>query len=160
MVRSGRDQDDIARLQGNGRRVGGDEPAAASEDHVETAPGQAGGPHTPRTRLPESSDGFSSDPEAGDRNTGMRDCIVVGAGAAYLSAASHSPGPGEAPWSSTAGQQCNLAAAGIGGLLGHDRRPPAELYAAGRAELMAYPSVELHRGGSPMACGRTTEASL
>jgi thioredoxin reductase len=45
-----------------------------------------------------------------------------------------------------AGGQSNLAAHGIGGLLGHDGRPPAALYAAGREELAAYPTVEVRAG--------------
>jgi thioredoxin reductase len=45
-----------------------------------------------------------------------------------------------------AGHQSNLAAHGIGGLLGHDGRSPAELYAIGRRELTAYPSVEVRTG--------------
>jgi thioredoxin reductase len=44
------------------------------------------------------------------------------------------------------GEPSNLVAGTIGGLLGHDRRRPAELYAAGRDELSAYPSVELCQG--------------
>ncbi|HWT94937.1 MAG TPA: NAD(P)/FAD-dependent oxidoreductase, partial [Solirubrobacteraceae bacterium] len=35
---------------------------------------------------------------------------------------------------------------GIGGLLGHDGRPPAELYALGREELATYPSVTVRDG--------------
>jgi thioredoxin reductase len=42
-----------------------------------------------------------------------------------------------------AGNQSNLPAHGIGGLLGHDGRPPAELYAIGRAELGKYSTVEV-----------------
>ncbi len=42
-----------------------------------------------------------------------------------------------------AGEQSNQPASGIGGLLGHDGLPPGELYARGRAELAAYPSVEV-----------------
>ncbi|WP_280908658.1 MULTISPECIES: NAD(P)/FAD-dependent oxidoreductase [unclassified Streptomyces] len=76
----------------------------------------------------------------------MRDCIVVGAGAAGMSAALTLARARRNTLVIDAGQQSNLAAAGIGGLLGHDRRPPAEFYASGRAELMAYPSVELCRG--------------
>lgn len=34
----------------------------------------------------------------------------------------------------------------MGGLLGHDQRRPAELYATGRRELLAYPSVEFRNG--------------
>ena len=41
-----------------------------------------------------------------------------------------------------AGEQCNLPADGIGGLLGHDGVPPEDLYAKGREELARYPSVE------------------
>jgi thioredoxin reductase len=43
-------------------------------------------------------------------------------------------------------EQSNRASAVIGGLLGYDRRPPAELYAAGRTELASYPSVEYRHG--------------
>ncbi|GFG52383.1 pyridine nucleotide-disulfide oxidoreductase [Mycolicibacterium agri] len=45
-----------------------------------------------------------------------------------------------------ADQQSNRASKAIGGLLGFDQRPPAELYEAGRCELEAYPSVEYRRG--------------
>lgn len=45
-----------------------------------------------------------------------------------------------------AGGPSNGVADGIGGLLGHDGRPPAEVYAAGRIELRAYPTVELRSG--------------
>ena len=44
------------------------------------------------------------------------------------------------------GGQSNRDAHGIGGLLGHDGRPPAEFYAAGRDELAVYPTVELRSG--------------
>ncbi|PRC60342.1 NAD(P)/FAD-dependent oxidoreductase, partial [Mycobacterium sp. ITM-2017-0098] len=40
----------------------------------------------------------------------------------------------------------NLAAHGIGGLLGFDGVPPAQLYAQGRRELSSYPSVEIRDG--------------
>ncbi len=43
-------------------------------------------------------------------------------------------------------EQSNRASAVLGGLLGYDGRPPAELYAAGRRELAAYPSVEYRVG--------------
>jgi thioredoxin reductase len=45
-----------------------------------------------------------------------------------------------------ADEQSNRASSSIGGLLGYDQRPPAELYAAGRRELAAYPSVEYRHG--------------
>jgi thioredoxin reductase len=45
-----------------------------------------------------------------------------------------------------AGRQSNLAATGIRSLLGHDGQAPADYSVAGRSELLAYPSVDLHRG--------------
>jgi thioredoxin reductase len=85
------------------------------------------------------------------------DCIVVGGGAAGLSAALVLGRARRRTLVVDAGRQSNLAAAGIGGLLGHDGRPPAELYAAGRDELAAYPTVELRAGevvdGGPGAEG-------
>lgn len=74
------------------------------------------------------------------------DCVVVGGGAAGLSAALVLGRSRRRTLLVDEGKQSNLAAHGIGGLLGFDGRPPAELYAAGRAELAAYPSVELRRG--------------
>lgn len=71
------------------------------------------------------------------------ECIVVGGGAAGLSAALVLGRARRRTLVIDAGAQSNRASPGIGGLLGHDRRPPADLYAAGRAELAAYPSVEL-----------------
>lgn len=44
------------------------------------------------------------------------------------------------------GNQSNSAASGIGGLLGHDGRPPAQFYEMGRRELAAYPSVQIRTG--------------
>ena len=74
------------------------------------------------------------------------DCIVVGAGAAGLSAALVLGRARQRTLVVDAGRQSNLVAHGIGGLLGSDGRPPAELYAAGRDELAAYPTVELRSG--------------
>ena len=74
------------------------------------------------------------------------DCIVVGAGAAGLSAALVLGRARQRTLVVDAGGQSNRDAHGIGGLLGHDARPPAELYAAGRDELAAYPTVELRSG--------------
>jgi len=74
------------------------------------------------------------------------DCIVVGGGAAGLSAALVLGRARRRTLVVDAGRPSNLVAPGIGGLLGHDGRPPAELYAAGRAELEAYPSVEVVDG--------------
>jgi thioredoxin reductase len=74
------------------------------------------------------------------------DCIVVGAGAAGLSAALVLGRARRRTLVIDAGLPSNRHAHGIGGLLGHDGRAPRELYAAGRDELATYPSVELRTG--------------
>ena len=74
------------------------------------------------------------------------DCIVVGAGAAGLSAALVLGRARQRTLVVDSELQSNRDAHGIGGLLGHDARPPAELYSAGRDELAAYPTVELRSG--------------
>lgn len=74
------------------------------------------------------------------------DCIVVGGGAAGLSAALVLGRARRRTLVVDAGQQSNLAAHGIGGLLGQDGRPPADFYADGRAELAKYPTVEVRTG--------------
>jgi len=74
------------------------------------------------------------------------DCIVVGGGAAGLSAALVLGRARRRTLVVDAGEQSNRVAHGIGGLLGHDGRPPADLYAQGRRELAAYPSVEVLDG--------------
>jgi thioredoxin reductase len=74
------------------------------------------------------------------------DCIVVGGGAAGLSAALVLGRARKRTLLVDAGEPSNRFAHGIGGLLGHDGRPPADLYAAGRNELAHYPSVEVLNG--------------
>ena len=74
------------------------------------------------------------------------DCIVVGGGAAGLSAALVLGRARRRTLVVDAGAPSNRFAHGIGGLLGFDGRPPAELYATGREELRAYPSVEVRAG--------------
>jgi len=74
------------------------------------------------------------------------DCVVVGGGAAGLSAALVLGRARRRTLVVDAGRQSNLPAHGIGGLLGHDGKPPAELYATGRAELETYPTVEVRTG--------------
>ena len=74
------------------------------------------------------------------------DCIVVGGGAAGLSAALVLGRARRRTLLVDAGAPSNRVAHGIGGQLGYDGRPPAELYAAGAAELAAYPSVERRAG--------------
>jgi thioredoxin reductase len=74
------------------------------------------------------------------------DCIVVGGGAAGLSAALVLGRARRRTLVVDAEGQSNRVADGIGGLLGHDTRPPVDFYAAGREEVAAYPSVELRLG--------------
>lgn len=74
------------------------------------------------------------------------DCVVAGGGAAGLSAALVLGRARRRTLVVDAGNQSNLAAHDIGGLLGHDGRAPAQLYEAGRAELATYPTVEVRRG--------------
>ncbi len=87
------------------------------------------------------------------------DCIVVGGGAAGLSAALVLGRARQRTLVIDAGRQSNGVAHGIGGLLGNDGRPPAEFYATGRAELGAYPTVEL-RSGEVVAGERHDEGFL
>jgi len=72
------------------------------------------------------------------------ECIVVGGGAAGLSAALLLGRARRRTLVLDAGEQSNLPAHGIGGLLGHDGRPPAELYRIGGEELARY-GVEVRR---------------
>lgn len=74
------------------------------------------------------------------------DCIVVGGGAAGLSAALVLGRARRRTLVVDAGRPSNAVAHGIGGLLGHDGRPPAELYELGRGELASYPTVEVRPG--------------
>jgi thioredoxin reductase len=74
------------------------------------------------------------------------DCIIVGGGAAGLSAGLVLGRARRRTLLVDAGAQSNLPAHGIGGLLGHDGRSPAELYETGRRELSVYPGVEVRTG--------------
>jgi thioredoxin reductase len=89
------------------------------------------------------------------------ECVIVGGGAAGLSAALVLGRARRDTLMIDAAQQSNRAAAAIGGLLGHDQRPPADLYARGRLELTSYPTVEYHRnyvrGGAPVDSGYALE---
>lgn len=97
------------------------------------------------------------------------DCVVIGGGAAGLSAALVLGRARMRTLVVDAGAQSNLAAHGIGGLLGFDGVPPAQLYARGRDEVTRYPSVEVldgevasvtaHEGGFTvgLAGGRAVE---
>ncbi|MDQ2699743.1 MAG: NAD(P)/FAD-dependent oxidoreductase, partial [Actinomycetota bacterium] len=70
------------------------------------------------------------------------DCVVIGGGAAGLSAALVLGRARRQTLVIDAGDQSNLSAHGIGGLLGHDGRSPVEFYEMARRELESYPSVE------------------
>jgi thioredoxin reductase len=93
-----------------------------------------------------------------DHNGTPWDCVVVGGGAAGLSAALVLGRGRRRTLVVDAGRPSNGVAHGVGGLLGHDRRPPAELYAAGRAELATYPSVEVREG--EVIAGARSEAGF
>lgn len=73
------------------------------------------------------------------------ECVVVGGGAAGLSAALVLGRARRRTLVLDADEQSNRAASAIGGLLGHDGRPPEQLYAMGRDELSRYPTVEYRR---------------
>jgi thioredoxin reductase len=85
------------------------------------------------------------------------DCVIVGGGAAGLSAALVLGRARRRTLVIDASQQSNRVAHGIGGLLGWDGRPPADLYAHGRTELAAYPTVEV-RDGSVTDIERVADA--
>jgi len=76
----------------------------------------------------------------------IADCVIVGGGAAGLSAALVLGRARRRVLLVDAGEPSNAVSHGIGGLLGHDGRPPAELYATGRRELERYPNVQVLTG--------------
>src|SRR4051794_41273231 len=79
------------------------------------------------------------------------DCVIVGGGAAGLSGALVLGRARRRALLLDVGGQSNRVAEGIGGLLRNDQRPPAEFYAAGRAEIARYGSGELR--GIPGGAG-------
>ncbi|MCE5289794.1 MAG: NAD(P)/FAD-dependent oxidoreductase [Nocardiaceae bacterium] len=87
------------------------------------------------------------------------DVVVVGGGAAGLSAALVLGRARRSTLVIDAGRQSNLPAHGIGGLLGHDGRPPAELYAIGRDELRKY-SVDVEMGTVVAGSGKADDFTL
>jgi len=74
------------------------------------------------------------------------DCIVVGGGAAGLSAALVLGRARRRTLIIDKGEPSNRFAHGIGGLIGQDGRAPQDFYADGRKELEKYPSVEFRSG--------------
>jgi thioredoxin reductase len=88
------------------------------------------------------------------------DCVVVGGGAAGLSAALVLGRARRRTLVVDRGEQSNLPAHGIGGLLGHDGRSPAELYEIGRTELGKYPTVEYRPGTVTGAGGEDGDFTL
>lgn len=83
----------------------------------------------------------------------ISECVIVGGGAAGLSAALVLGRARRRTLVVDAGAQSNLAAHGIGGLLGFDGVPPAQLYAQGRRELKRYPDVDVRDGEVVGAAG-------
>jgi thioredoxin reductase len=84
------------------------------------------------------------------------ECVVIGGGAAGLSAALVLGRARRRTLVVDAGSPSNSAAPVIGGLLGYDQRPPADLYAAGRRELSSYLSVD-YRAGEVVGGVRTDD---
>ena len=82
------------------------------------------------------------------------DCVIVGGGAAGLSAALVLGRARKRTLVVDAGKQSNLASHSIGGLLGQDGRTPAEFYDDGRRDIAKYSDVEL-RTGEVVAGGRS-----
>jgi len=74
------------------------------------------------------------------------ECIVVGGGAAGLSAALVLGRARRKTLLIDAGEQSNRAATAIGGFLGADGEAPGDFYARQHAALERYPSVSVHRG--------------
>ncbi|MEX2195495.1 MAG: NAD(P)/FAD-dependent oxidoreductase [Thermoleophilaceae bacterium] len=74
------------------------------------------------------------------------ECVVVGGGVAGLSAALVLGRARRRTLVLDRGEQSNLPAAHVGGLLGLDGTPPAELYARGRDQIAAYESVVIREG--------------
>jgi thioredoxin reductase len=74
------------------------------------------------------------------------EALVVGGGAAGLSAALVLGRARVRTLVVDAGEPSNRSAHAIGGLLGQDGTSPAQLYAAGREQVAALPSVELRAG--------------
>ena len=85
----------------------------------------------------------ADDPTYGARMNYDFDCVVVGGGVAGLSAALVLGRARRRTLVLDRGEQSNRAAAHVGGLLGHDGTPPAELYELARAQVAAYEAVEL-----------------
>ena len=77
---------------------------------------------------------------------GTWDCIVIGAGAAGLSAALVLGRARRRTLLVDAGEQSNLAAEGVGGFLGADGMAPAAFYERSRAGLEKYPAVSFRAG--------------
>jgi thioredoxin reductase len=74
------------------------------------------------------------------------ECIVVGGGAAGLSAGLVLGRARRRTLVIDAGGQSNRVSHGIGGLLGHDTKKPTQFYAEARADLAAYPAVTVRSG--------------
>jgi len=70
------------------------------------------------------------------------ECAVIGGGAAGLSGALVLGRARKRTLVVDSGRQSNLPAHGIGGLLGHDGRKPADFYQLGIEELKQYPSID------------------
>jgi thioredoxin reductase len=88
----------------------------------------------------------------------MLDCAIVGGGAAGLSAALVLGRARRTAVVFDAGEQSNLVAPHVGGLFGHDRGPPADVYRIARDQLSPYPTIEIRR--SNVTAARPVDAGF
>jgi thioredoxin reductase len=89
----------------------------------------------------------------------LHDCLVIGGGAAGLSAALVLGRARCDVLLVDAGEPSNRVAHAVGGLLAQEGTSPGELYAAGREQLAGYPSVEL-RDGEVVALERRDDGTF
>lgn len=87
------------------------------------------------------------------------DGVIIGGGAAGLSAALVLGRARRRTLVIDAGTPSNAAASAVGGFLGFDGLPPAAMYERGREQLAAYPSVEV-RGGEVVGVGNEFTVDL
>ena len=116
---------------------------APASGRVRCAARAAAGGHGCRGRLPIQQHNLAQAHAMRNRRGMTYDSIVIGGGAAGLSAALVLGRARKRTLLVDAGDQSNLPAHAIGGLLGQDGRSPADFYAQGRAQLEPHTSVEL-----------------
>jgi thioredoxin reductase len=89
----------------------------------------------------------------------LHDCLIIGGGAAGLSAALVLGRARRDVLLLDAGRQSNLPAHAVGGLIAQEGTSPAALYAAARDQLAGYPSVRV-QGGEATAVERLDDGAF